>query len=221
MGQKVHPRAFRIGIIGSWKSKWFSPKRQYAALLEQDIKIRKYIAKKMKEAGIAFIETERSGNTISVNVHTAKPGLLIGRGGTGAEELKKDLKKRFLPKKTNINLNIFEVAKMYLNAQLVCGSVIEQLEKRIPFRRAIKRAIEQVMQSGAKGVKIIIGGRLNGAEIARQEKFSQGSIPLHTLRADIDYARGAAYTTYGAVGVKVWIYKGEYFKGANNDNIKK
>lgn len=220
MGQKVHPRIFRMGIIGSWKSKWFSQK-QYAIFLEQDIKIRKYIYKKLREAGVANVETERSGDTVTMTIDTAKPGLVIGRGGTGAEELKKDIKKRFLNKKTTLNVNIHEVAKPYSSAQLVCQNIIEQLEKRIPFRRVVKRAIDQVMQSGVKGVKIIVGGRLNGAEIARQEKFAQGSIPLHTLRADIDYARGAAHTTYGAVGVKVWINRGEVFKNALNSRDSK
>ncbi|MFA5135121.1 MAG: 30S ribosomal protein S3 [Patescibacteria group bacterium] len=216
MGHKVHPRVFRIGTIGSWKSKWFSDKT-YAELLEQDIKIRRYISKKFKEAGVASIEIVRSGGAVEVNLHTSKPGLIIGRGGAGADELKKEIKKQFLPKKANLNLNIHEVSKPYLSGQLVCQNIIEQLEKRIPFRRVAKRAIDQVMQAGAKGVKIIIGGRLNGAEIARSEKFSQGSVPLHTLRADIDYARGAARTTYGAVGVKVWIYRGEIFKRSQSD----
>ena len=220
MAQKVHPRIFRIGTIGSWKSKWFA-KKNYAKFLEQDIKVRKYIHKKLRESGVANIEIERSGDTVTVNVYTSKPGLVIGRGGTGADELKKDIKKRFFDKKTNVNLNIHEVTKPYLSAQLVCQGIIEQLEKRIPFRRVAKRSIDQVMQAGVKGVKIIIGGRLNGAEIARKEKFSEGSIPLHTLRADVDYARGAAHTTYGSVGVKVWINKGEVFKNSSKDLAKK
>lgn len=211
MGHKVHPRIFRIGVIGSWKSKWFSDKN-YATYLEQDIKMRKHILNKLREAGVASVEIARSGDTVEISVYTSKPGLVIGRGGTGADELKKEIKKEYLDKKTKLNLNIHEVTKPYLNAQLVCDTIIEQLEKRIPFRRVAKRAVDQVMQAEAKGVKIIVGGRLNGAEIARREKFIQGSVPLHTLRADIDYARGAARTTYGAVGVKVWIYRGEVFK---------
>lgn len=211
MAQKVHPRIFRLGIIGSWKSKWFSSKKEYARFLEEDIKIRKYISKKLKDAGVANIEMERSGNEITVNLYTSKPGLVIGRGGAGTEELKKDIKSKFLDKKVKLNLEIREVVNPGQNSQLICQSIIEQLEKRIPFRRAAKRAVEQVMTTGAKGIRIIVGGRLNGAEIARQEKFSEGSVPLHTLRADIDYARGAAKTTYGLVGVKVWIYKGEVF----------
>ncbi|MBU0597507.1 30S ribosomal protein S3 [Patescibacteria group bacterium] len=220
MGQKVHPRIFRIGILGSWKSKWFS-KKDYAVYLEQDIKIRKFIQKKLKEAGISKIEVERSGPDIIINLYTSKPGIVIGRGGAGADDLKKLIKKDFLDRKTKLSLNIHEVSKPYQDAQLVCQSIIEQLEKRIPFRRAAKRAVDQVMQSGVKGVKILVGGRLNGAEIARKEKFAQGSIPLHTLRADIDYARGAAHTTYGAVGVKVWIYKGDVFKKTKSEDNKK
>lgn len=212
MGQKVHPRIFRLGTIGTWKSKWFA-KRDYAALLEQDIKIRKYLAKKLRDAGLASIETERSGGKMTLNLYSSKPGIIIGRGGAGAEDLKKDIKKRFLgKKKTQLNINIHEVAKPDLSANIVCQSIIDQLEKRMPFRRVAKRAIEQVMQAGAKGVKINLGGRLGGAEIARQEKFAQGSIPLHTLRADIDYGRNAAHTTYGTIGVKVWINRGEVFK---------
>jgi small subunit ribosomal protein S3 len=214
MGQKVHPRIFRIGITTNWKSKWFS-KKDYAEYLEQDIKIRKYLAKKLRDAGIASIDIERSGMRVTVNLHTSKPGVVIGRGGAGADELKKDLKKNFLNKKAQLNINIHEVPKPDLSASIICQSVIDQLEKRMPFRRVAKRVIEQVMQAGAKGAKIIVGGRLGGAEIARQEKFSQGSIPLHTLRADIDYARGGAQTTYGVIGVKVWINRGEVFKKPN------
>ncbi|MCH7492456.1 30S ribosomal protein S3 [Patescibacteria group bacterium] len=217
MGHKVHPLIFRIGILRGWKSKWFATK-DYAVFLEQDVKIRKYIAKKLKDASIANVEIERSGTGLIANLYTSKPGIVIGRGGTGVEELKKEIKKKFLDKKTKLTLNIHEVSKPFLNAQLVSLNIIEQLEKRIPFRRAVKRVIEQVIQAGAKGVKIIVAGRLNGAEIARSEKFSQGSVPLHTLRADIDYARGGAHTTYGMVGVKVWIYKGEVFERDNKED---
>lgn len=211
MGQKVHPKIFRIGITQNWKSKWFA-KKGYAKFLEQDIKIRKYIQKKLRDAGVANVEIERSGTNVVVNIYTSRPGVVIGRGGTGAEELKKELEKKFAYKKNTLRLNIQEVPKPYLNAQIVCQSIIDQLEKRMPFRRTSKQAVDQVMKAGAKGAKVIVGGRLDGAEIARRETFSKGSIPLHTLRADVEYARGAAHTTYGAVGVKVWIYKGEVFK---------
>ncbi len=210
MGQKVHPKIFRIGIIDTWRSKWFSDK-DYAERLEQDVKIRKFLMNKLREAGIASVEIIRSADSIEINIYTSKPGLVIGRGGTGADELKKEIKKNYIPNKVSFKVNIHEVSKPYLNAQLVCQSIIEQLEKRMPFRRVAKRSLDQIMQAGAKGAKIIVGGRLNGAEIARKEKFLQGSVPLHTLRADINYARGAARTTYGAVGVKVWIYRGEVF----------
>ncbi|MFH1207382.1 MAG: 30S ribosomal protein S3 [Patescibacteria group bacterium] len=210
MGQKVHPTAFRLGVNIGWKSRWFA-KKDYTKFLEQDIRIRKYLYRKLREAGLARVEIERSGAELAVNIFTAKPGVVIGRGGQGAEDLKKEIKKKFMEKKKGLTLNIHEVDKIYLSAQLVCQGIIEQLEKRIPFRRASKRAIEQIMQAGANGAKVIVAGRLNGAEIARTEKFGQGSVPLHTLRADIDYARGAAHTTYGAVGVKVWINRGLVF----------
>lgn len=210
MGQKVHPTAFRIGVIRGWKSKWFT-RKDYAVYLEQDVRIRKHLQKKLKDAGVSMIHVERSASGIIINLFTSKPGIVIGRGGAGAEELKKEIQKKFLDKNTKVTLNIHEVQKPLLDAQLVAQGIMEQLEKRIPFRRAVKRSLEQVMQAGAKGVKVIVKGRLNGAEIARSEKFAEGSVPLHTLRADIDYARGAAHTTYGTVGVKVWIYRGEIF----------
>ena len=219
MGQKVHPKIFRIGTTQNWQSKWYA-KKDYAKFLEQDIKIRKYLKKKLKDAGLASIEIERSGTTIMINIYTSKPGIVIGRGGTGAEELRKELEKKFLDKKSSLKINIQEVSKPYLNAQLVCQNIIDQLEKRIPFRRTAKQAIDQMMKAGARGVKVIVGGRLDGVEIARKETFTSGSLPLHTLRADIDYARGAAHTTYGSVGVKVWIYKGEIFDKSSKKTKK-
>lgn len=215
MGQKVNPKIFRIGITQSWQSKWFT-RKDYAKLLEQDIKIRKYLKKKLKDAGISKIEIERSGNNVTINIHTSKPGIVIGRGGTGADVLKKEIEKKFINKKTALRLEIHEVAKPYLDAELVCQNIAEQLEKRIPFRRTAKQAVDQVMKAGAKGAKVIVGGRLDGSEIARKETFTKGSLPLHTLRADVDYARGAAFTTYGSVGVKVWIYKGNVFSKEKN-----
>jgi len=212
MGQKVNPKIFRVGISQNWKSKWFSQK-DYKKYLKEDIEIRKYLRKKLKEAGIADIVIERSANKITVDIHTSKPGLVIGRGGKGADDLKKEIKERVLKNsKVSLEVNIKEVTQPYLNAEIVCGNVIEQIEKRLPYRRVMKRAIENVMRAGAKGVKIRVSGRLNGAEIARAEKLSEGCIPLHTIRADIDYARGTAFTTYGCIGVKVWIYKGEVFE---------
>lgn len=213
MGQKVHPKIFRIGITQNWKSRWFAKfaKKDFAKNLEQDVKIRKFLQGKLREAGLANIEIERTGTSVTVNIYTSKPGIVIGRRGTGAEELKKELEKKIISRKLSLKIDIHEVAKPYLNAQLVCQNIIDQLEKRIPFRRTAKQAVDQVMRAGAKGARVIVSGRLDGVEIARRETFTMGSLPLHTLRADVDYARGAAQTIYGSVGVKVWIYKGEVF----------
>lgn len=217
MGQKVHPKIFRIKINKTWDSKWFSDKN-FPELLKQDIKIRKFILTKFKEAGVSKVDIERAAAGISVNIHCGRPGIIIGRGGQGAENLKKEIHNKFLKdsfsrKKgiKNININILEVSKPGLDAAIILSQVIADLEKRIPFRRAVKQAIGRAEKAGAQGVKIIVAGRLNGVEIARTETFSSGKIPLHTLRADIDYSRGAAQTIYGKIGVKVWIYKGEVF----------
>lgn len=219
MGHKVHPKVFRLKINKTWDSKWFANGKDYAQYLKQDQKIRKYIINKLKDAGIAKVEIERSANGLNINIHAAKPGIVIGRGGEGVEGLKKEIHNKFLKdnfarKKgiKNINLNIVEMEKSALSAPVVMQQVIDDLEKRIPFRRAAKQALGRVERAGAKGVKIIVAGRLNGADIARTETFFSGKIPLHTLRADIDYSRAAARTIYGAVGVKVWIYKGEVFQ---------
>jgi len=214
MGQKVHPKIFRIGIIYTWPSKWFSDRGGFADKVMQDTRIRKYITYKMREAGVDRVTIERNAQKITIAVFTAKPGLVIGRGGTGAEDLKKDIKKRFLPKvrMSDINLNINEVDRPNLSAQIVLQSMVLELEKRMPFKRVMKQAVQRVQRAGALGVKVLVKGRLGGAEIARDEKIVAGKIPLHTLRADINYARGVARTTYGAIGVKVWIYRGEIFE---------
>jgi len=218
MGRKVNPKVFRIGTTQDWKSKWFS-RKNYSKYLKQDTKIRKFLKKKLKGASVAKIGIERSANNININIHTSKPGLVIGRGGAGADQLKKELKSNVLKKlKGSFKVNITEVSKPNLNAEIVCQSVIEQIEKRIPFRRVMKRTLDNVMKAGAKGARVTVSGRLNGAEIARTEKLSQGQIPLHTLRADVDYSRGAAATTYGSIGVRVWIYKGEIFDDEKNNN---
>jgi len=213
MGQKVHPKIFRTGIIYSWPSKWFSDRGSFAEKVKQDTCIRKYITKKMREAGVDRVDIERSAHKIVVAVYTAKPGLVIGRGGTGADDLKKDIKSRFLPKYRlgDINLNINEVDRPSLSSQIVMQSMIMELEKRMPFKRVMKQAVQRTQRAGALGVKVMVKGRLGGAEIARSEKIVSGKIPLHTLRADISYSRGVASTTYGAIGVKVWIYRGEIF----------
>ncbi|HNP74777.1 MAG TPA: 30S ribosomal protein S3 [bacterium] len=226
MGQKVHPKSFRLKVNKTWDSRWFNDK-DFPELLRQDVRIRKFILNKFRNVGVSNVDIERSANQLTVNMHCAKPGLIIGRGGQGAEDLKKEIQNKFLKdgfsrKKgiKNINLNILEIEKPNLDATVVMQQVIADLEKRIPFRRAVKQAMGRVEKAGAQGVKISVAGRLNGAEIARTEMFASGKIPLHTLRADIDYSRAAAQTIYGKIGVKVWIYKGEVFNQETNSNKK-
>jgi small subunit ribosomal protein S3 len=208
MGQKVHPRIFRIGTIYAWKSKWFGGKA-YRENLHRDVALRRWLKKKLRGAGVAAIEIERGASSLTVNIQTAKPGVVIGRGGAQAEELKKALQAQFLKKGETLQLNIQEVANPMLSAEIVAENMALELEKRMPFRRVMKQAIDQAMKAGALGVKVVVGGRLNGAEIARTEKLIVGKVPLHTLRADVDYSRTAARTTYGVIGVKVWINRGE------------
>lgn len=210
MGHKINPIAFRTGVQLPWNSKWFA-KKDYGTLLRQDLTIRKFLLKKMREAGLAKVEIERTPASLTVIIHAAKPGMIIGRGGQGVEQLKKDIAQQLLPVKTNLTLTIQEVANPNLSAELVALAMVTDLEKRLPFRRVMKQALSRVERAGAQGAKVVISGRLNGAEIARTEKLTVGKMPLHTLRANIDYARSAAFTTYGAVGVKVWIYTGEKF----------
>ncbi len=213
MGKKVNPKVFRLGVIATWPSTWFESGKKYIKNVQQDVGIRKYLIREMREAGIDKVEIARSLNKITIDIHTARPGLLIGRGGGGVEDLKKKLHRKFLKnfRPSEINLNIKEVAKPHLSAQILVQSVILDIEKRMPFRRVMKQTINKAERAGALGVKIVVAGRLNGAEIARSEKLVSGKVPLHTLRADIDYARGAANTTYGAIGIKIWVYKGEVF----------
>jgi len=217
MGHKVNPKAIRIGVNRGWNSKWFA-RQNFGGLLRQDLAIKKFLKAKLKDAGIANIEIERSAEKLNIIIHAVKPGIIIGRSGVGIEDLKTNLKKTVLnkeatnvPGKINLNINILEVDKPNLNSQIVLDNIISDLEKRIPFRRTMKQSISRIMRAGAKGVKIKVSGRLNGAEIAREEMQTEGEVPLHTLRADIDYARAAAQTIYGKIGVKVWIYKGEVF----------
>ncbi|OGF21019.1 30S ribosomal protein S3 [Candidatus Falkowbacteria bacterium RIFOXYB2_FULL_38_15] len=212
MGQKVHPKIFRIGqnLIYTWDSKWFS-KKNYAAYLEQDVLVKRFLKKTLKEASVAKIEIERTANVVTIIIHSAKPGIIIGHAGKGIEELRKKVKDEFADKKTIININVQEVQNPSLSAEVVLSSMIADIEKRIPFRRVMKQTISKVERAGSKGVKVIVSGRLDGAEIAREEMLALGKIPLHTLRADIDYAGGRAATIYGAIGIKVWIYKGEIF----------
>lgn len=214
MGQKVHPKIYRTAVIYSWPSKWFKSGREYVRRTEQDVLIRKHITKTLREAGIDRVEIERNANKITISVFTAKPGVVIGRGGAGAEDLKKALKSKFLKtyRLGDINLSINEVDRPNLSAQIVAQQMALEIEKRMPFKRVLKQAVQRVQRAGALGVKVMVKGRLNGAEIARDEKVVAGKIPLQTLRADIDYARTQANTTYGAIGIKVWIYKGEVFE---------
>ena len=206
MGQKVHPHGLRVGVIKDWDAKWFVNDKDFAGTLLEDVKLRKYIKKRLYDAGISKIEIERAANKVKINIYTAKPGIVIGKGGSGVDSLKKDLEK--LSDK-NILINIVEVKVPELDAQLVAENIAAQLERRISFRRAMKQAMGRTMKAGAKGIKTLCSGRLGGAEMARTEGYHEGTIPLQTLRADIDYGFAEAHTTYGRIGVKVWIYKGE------------
>lgn len=211
MGQKVNPISFRLGILYQAKSRWFSDQKNYRIFLREDVKIRAWLKNKLRTARVSDIHIERSGSKVRINIMTSRPGVIIGRGGTALEDLKRGIQK-FLHPKTNVELNIQEIKKPDLESELVAQNIVDQLEKRIPFRKAMKRAISQVLGAGAEGVKVNVAGRLNGSDIARTEKLAEGKIPLHTLRADIDYANGIAHTTYGVIGVKVWIYRGNIFK---------
>lgn len=215
MGQKVHPYGFRLGVIQDWKARWYSQK-QYTQFLQEDLKLRKVIEGKAAEGSIAAVETERDGNEIAVTIHSARPGIVIGRGGQRAEELRAELGK-IVGKK--VRLTIREVGEPYLEAVLVARSVAEQIERRIAFRRAMKQATFRVMQAGAKGVKISCAGRLGGAEIARRSTIHQGQLPLHTLRANIDYGFVEARTLLGRIGIKVWIYKGDILPEAGVESV--
>ena len=205
MGQKVHPIGFRLGVIRTWDSKWYEEKN-YAKWLHEDLKLKAFIKKKLNHAGVSYIEIERAANKVKVNVHTARPGIVIGKRGAGIETVKKELQKFT---KNEVFLNIVEVRKAEIDAQLVAENIATQLERRIAFRRAMKKAIQTAMKFGAKGIRLACSGRLGGAEMARYEWYHEGRVPLHTLRADIEYGFTEAHTTYGAIGVKCWIFKGE------------
>ncbi|MDH7577519.1 MAG: 30S ribosomal protein S3 [Bacillota bacterium] len=205
MGQKVHPKGLRLGIIKEWDSKWYAAKN-FRELLHEDVALRNYIKKRLFLSGVSRIEIERAANRVRVSIHTAKPGIVIGRGGAEVEALRKELEA--LTGK-QVSVNIIEIKRPELEAQLVAENVAAQLEKRIAFRRAMKQAVSRSMRMGAQGIRIAVSGRLAGAEMARSEWYSEGKVPLHTLRADIDYGFAEANTTYGKIGVKVWIYRGE------------
>ncbi|MGC5327784.1 30S ribosomal protein S3 [Brevibacillus sp. SYSU BS000544] len=212
MGQKVSPVGLRIGVIRDWESKWYADK-DFASLLHEDLRIRKYVKGRLKDAAVSTIEIERAANRVNVTIHTAKPGMVIGKGGAEVEVLRKTLSE-MSGKRVHININ--EVKKPDLDATLVAENIARQLENRISFRRAQKQTITRSMRSGAKGIKTLVSGRLGGADIARSEGYSEGTVPLHTLRADIDYGTAEAHTTYGRIGVKVWIYRGEVLPTRKN-----
>ena len=206
MGQKVHPNGMRVGVIRDWNYKWYADSKNFSEYLVEDHKIREYVKKKLFISGISKIEIERTAKFVKVNVYTAKPGLVIGKGGNYSEALKAELEKMI---KKEVNLNIIEVKNIDIDAQLVAENIANQLEKRISFRRAMKQCMQKALKAGALGIKTAVSGRLGGADMARTEFYKEGTIPLQTLRADIDYGFYEADTTYGKIGVKVWIYKGE------------
>ncbi|MGF3182603.1 30S ribosomal protein S3 [Facklamia sp. P12934] len=212
MGQKVHPIGMRVGIIRDWDTKWYADK-QYADYLHEDIKIREYLYNKLADASVSVIQIERAANRVVVSVNTAKPGMVIGKGGSEVDVLRAELNK--LTGK-QVQLNIVEIKEPALDAKLVAEDIAQQLENRVAFRRAQKQAIQRVMRAGAKGVKTMVSGRLNGADMARTEHYTEGTVPLHTLRSDIDYAWEEADTQYGKLGVKVWICRGEILPTKNN-----
>ncbi|KKR08531.1 MAG: Ribosomal protein S3 [Parcubacteria group bacterium GW2011_GWC2_39_14] len=215
MGKKINPKVFRLGQTRTWDSRWFSSKN-FSNLLQQDILIKKFLNKKLEGAFVSRIEIERTAKEVNVIVTSARPGVIIGRGGVGVEDLKKEIKRQYLKdRKIAVNINIKEVENVNTDATIVGLGIKADIEKRIPFRRAMKQAINKVEKAGAKGVKVQISGRLNGVEIARSEKLLSGKVPLHTIRADVDYAQIEAFTLYGVIGIKVWIYRGDIF------NVKK
>jgi len=208
VGQKVHPYGFRLGINKPWRSNWYA-KKDYPELLQEDIKIRTYLRKALSHAGVSNLEIERSANRIRINIHTARPGIIIGKKGLEVDRLKEEIQQIIGGKQ--VNLNIKEIRRAELDASLIAQNIALQLQKRISFRRAMKKGVMSALRFGAKGIKIRCSGRLGGAEIARSEWYREGRVPLHTLRADIDYGTAEGLTTYGLIGIKVWVYKGEIF----------
>ena len=215
MGQKINPNGFRVGVIRPWSAKWYADKKHYAEYINEDLRIRKYIEKRLADASVSTIEIERAANRVNVSIHTARPGMVIGKGGSEVEALRLELNK--LTGK-RVHINVVEIKKPDLDAHLVGENVAQQLENRIAFRRAMRGAMQRAMRAGAKGIKIQVAGRLNGADMSRVESYSDGTVPLHTLRADIDYSWDEARTTYGALGIKTWIYRGEVLPEKKNDS---
>jgi small subunit ribosomal protein S3 len=216
MGQKVHPYGFRLGVTKTWRSRWFA-KQDYAKLLREDLELKEALRSRLKAAGISSIEVDRPGNKLRITIHTSRPGIIIGRKGAEIEKLKGDLAKKT---KREVFIDIQEVHKPELDAQLVSESIALQLEKRVAFRRAMRKAVDSALRFGCKGIKVRVSGRLNGAEIARTEWYLQGRLPLHTLRADIDYGFTEANTTYGVIGIKCWVYKGEILPGGPRKGLR-
>ncbi|BCX88812.1 small subunit ribosomal protein S3 [Methylomarinovum tepidoasis] len=217
MGQKVHPIGIRLGYIKDWNSRWYAGNKDYSRLLLQDVEVRDFIKKKLAHASVSRIHISRAANNTQITIHTARPGLVIGKKGEDIDRLRREVGAKL---QTPLQINVEEIRKPELDAQLVAESVAQQLEKRIMFRRAMKRAVQNTMRRGAEGIKINVAGRLNGAEIARSEWYREGRVPLHTLRADIDYGFAEARTTYGVLGVKVWIFKGEVFEDTGRSEGK-
>jgi small subunit ribosomal protein S3 len=216
MGQKVHPYGFRLGVTKTWRSRWFA-KQDYAKLLREDLELKEGLRDRLKAAGVSAVEVDRPGNKLRITIHTSRPGIIIGRKGAEIEKLKQDLAKRT---KREVFIDIQEVHKPELDAQLVSESIALQLEKRVAFRRAMRKAVDSALRFGCKGIKVRVSGRLNGAEIARTEWYLQGQLPLHTLRADVDYGTSEAYTTYGVIGIKCWVYKGEILPGGQRRGLR-
>jgi len=219
MGQKVHPTGFRLGIATDWTSKWYADSDQFADFLAEDMEIREFLKKKLAQAGVSRIQISRPAKSVAVTIHTARPGIIIGKKGEDIERLRIEVASLVSAHINNVKISIEEIRKPELDAQLVAENIASQLERRVMFRRAMRRSVTNAMRIGAEGIKINVSGRLNGAEIARNEWYREGRVPLHTLRADVDYGFAEALTTYGILGVKVWIYKGEVFdlatKGSN------
>ena len=216
MGQKVHPYGFRLGVTKTWRSRWFA-KQDYAKLLREDLELKESLHDRLKAAGVSAIEVDRPGNKLRITIHTSRPGIIIGRKGAEIEKLKADLAKKT---KREVFIDIQEVHKPELDAQLIAETIALQLEKRVAFRRAMRKSVDSALRFGCKGIKVRVSGRLNGAEIARTEWYLQGQLPLHTLRADIDYGFSQAYTTYGVIGIKCWVYKGEILPGGQRRGLR-
>ncbi len=214
MGNKIHPKLFRLQTIYTWDSKWFAKAKDYIPFLRDDVRLREFLLQELREASVDSVLIDRNSNDVTITIESGKPGFIIGRQGAGIEELKKKIQKTFYRgRRVVLNINIKEVANPALSARIVGLQIAAEIEKRMPFRRSMKMSAEKVMKAGAKGVKICLSGRLNGAEIARREIISRGSIPLHNLRADVNFSRVTARTIYGAIGIKVWVYRGEVFEG--------